>query len=489
VALKVLPARLAGDPIWLRRFEREARYLAAVDHPNIANVYTLEESDGVRFLTMELVEGPTLRDRLASGALPLPDAMSVLAQTARALETLHRQDIAHCDLKPDNVLLSEDDHVTLIDFGLARRRDDWRAGGPRSPAGDREESGSGTPGYMAPEQVEGRGVEPAADLWAFGCVAYECITGAPAFPGTTRERLDATLHETPEWERLPRELAPRVRETTLRCLEKRPEDRPAGIAEIRRVLEEELDELGRDPETPASAPVHDLPVWSNVFVGRTSHVDTLAKRLERTRLLTLTGPGGCGKTRLASFVGRRRLGAYADGVRFVGLCAARTSEQALQSIAAGCSVSVDPGADTLDALAAALTEKRLLLILDNCEHLRDACRAVCERLLDECAGITILATSREALRAASETVYVVPPLSGPGASASENPADLADVESVALFVARAAEADPDFRLTKDNVSRVARLCASKGFRSQSNSRRRAEKSGAWPAPRRKRSRT
>lgn len=201
VALKVLPARLAGDPEWRRRFGREARHLAAMEHPNVANVHTLEATDGLHFLTMDLLDGEPLAERLTRGRLSLPVALAVALGIARALEAVHRKGIVHCDLKPSNVLLSEDARVTVIDFGLARHTASAATGRDVSTR-------TGTPGYMAPEQIEGLSIDHRVDIWAFGCVFYECLSGVPAFPGTPEQRLSGTLAGTPDWGRLPR--APRA---------------------------------------------------------------------------------------------------------------------------------------------------------------------------------------------------------------------------------------------------------------------------------------
>jgi predicted ATPase len=455
VALKLLPTRLAGDPPWLRRFEREARHLASMDHPNVANVYTLEEADGVHFLTMELVADPPLRERLERGALSLGSALAVCTQIARALETLHRKDIAHCDLKPDNVLVSEEDHVTVIDFGLARRGESTRGGEPRSEGDAR----TGTPGYMAPEQIEGRPLDTRVDVWAFGCVAYECLAGLAAFPGDdVQERIAATLEREPAWDRLPEELPSPVDERIRACLRKERDERPRDIGALRRELEEAWTSSNVEAPPPSFHHPHGLPQWANVFVGRTERVDGLAKLLDRTPLLTLIGPGGCGKTRLATLVARRRARAHAGGVRFVDLTATTSDEQARHAIADACDVAVDPVGETIDAIVEGLRDTRTLLVLDNCEHRLPACRDVVDRLRAECPGVTVLATSREAIDVSGEVVHVVAPLRLPEAGVAPGPHELAEVESVALFLARAAEASPEFRLTTDNAAAIASLC-------------------------------
>src|SRR5262245_739576 len=191
VALKVLPESFATDVERLARFKREAQLLASLNHPNIGAIYGLEDSDGVQALVLELVEGPTLADRIAQGPLPVDEALPVAKQIAEALETAHEQGIIHRDLKPANIKLRPDGSVTVLDFGLAKAREpvDMMAAGAShsptitSPAMTQAGIILGTASYMSPEQARGRAVDKRADIWAFGCVLYEMLTGSPAFAG------------------------------------------------------------------------------------------------------------------------------------------------------------------------------------------------------------------------------------------------------------------------------------------------------------------
>ena len=452
IALKVLPARLAGDIEWLRRFGREAKHLAAMDHPAIANVYTLEESGGLHFLTMELVESDPLSTHLEAGPLPLPRALHVGRQLAGALEAVHRKGIVHCDLKPANILLSDDDRVTVIDFGLARRR----AVSPHAMSHSGSDTRSGTPGFMAPEQITGGEIDRRADVWAFGCVMYQCVTGHPAFPGDAAERMRATLDDAPEWGRLPDAFPLPLRELLARCLDKSVDDRLDDATRIRRAFEKATDPTD-DPSDGDDHPGN-LPRWSNAFLGREDAVRSLAKRLDSTRLLTLTGPGGCGKTRLAAHVGRARSAAHPGGVWFVDLRSATTDDQVLETVSAVLDLAPDPTRPILDSIVDGLATRHILLILDNCEHRLNICRAVADRLLAGCDGVSMLATSREPLSTREESVYEVPPLLRPDPAVAWAPEDLADIGSVRLFLARAAEASPGFELTGENAQAVAGLC-------------------------------
>ena len=191
VAIKVLPELVAGDAERLARFQREAEVVAALNHPNIAQIHGLEKSGGTRALVMELVEGPTLADRIAQGAIPVDEALPIAKQIAEALEAAHEQGIIHRDLKPANIKLRPDGVVKVLDFGLAKALEPTGAMSPgmsqaptiTTPAMTQAGMILGTVGYMSPEQARSKTVDKRADIWAFGCVLYEMLTGQRAFPG------------------------------------------------------------------------------------------------------------------------------------------------------------------------------------------------------------------------------------------------------------------------------------------------------------------
>ena len=210
VALKVLPQAFAIDADRMTRFQREAQLLASLNHPNIAAIYGLEESGGVRALVMELVEGPTLADRLQRGALPLEDALSVARQIAEALEAAHEKGITHRDLKPANVKVTPEGLVKVLDFGLVKAADDSAVPGDPSSSPTLTEAATqagmimGTAAYMAPEQARGHAVDRRADIWSFGAVLFEMLTGQRAFVGdTTSDVLASVLKSNPDWKALP----------------------------------------------------------------------------------------------------------------------------------------------------------------------------------------------------------------------------------------------------------------------------------------------
>src|SRR5215469_534777 len=257
VALKVLPEAFARDAQRMARFEREAKFLASLNHPNIASIYGLEESDGTRALVMELVEGQTLGERIKNGALALDEALPVGKQIAEGLEYAHERGIIHRDLKPSNVKLTPDGQVKLLDFGLAKAlegetADEELQNSPTlSAAATRAGVLLGTAAYMSPEQARGKRVDRRADIWAFGCVLYEMLTGRGAFDGeTTSDILAGVIRAEPDWTMLDGSVPPRIRELIRRCLQKDPKQRLQAIGEARIAVDGAID--GSSNEAPVA---------------------------------------------------------------------------------------------------------------------------------------------------------------------------------------------------------------------------------------------
>jgi serine/threonine-protein kinase len=269
VAIKVLPADVAADHDRLARFEREAQVLASLNHTNIANIYGVDDSSGTPALVMELVEGPTLADRIAKGPIPLDEALPIAKQIAEALEAAHEQGIIHRDLKPANIKVRPDGAVKVLDFGLAKAFD------PVTPVGGNATMSPtlsihatqvgiilGTAAYMAPEQARGKSVDKRADIWAFGCVLYEMLTGRRAFNGDDiSTTLAAVLKTDPDWSALPLATPPSVRRLLGRCLLKDPKDRLRDVGEARFAIDRLLTSVDDEPATLRS-----LPWWFRVAI-------------------------------------------------------------------------------------------------------------------------------------------------------------------------------------------------------------------------------
>jgi len=248
VAIKVLPEAVAADPDYLARFQREAQVLASLNHPNIAHIYGLEALEGrdgrAQALVMELVEGPTLADRIAQGRLPVDETLAVAAQIIDALEAAHEQGIVHRDLKPANIKLRPDGAVKVLDFGLAKALEPAASGlnltaAPTitTPAMTLAGMVLGTAAYMSPEQARGRAVDKRTDIWAFGCVLFEMLTGRRPFGGDDiAEALGAVIHKDVPWSQLPASTPATVRTVLERCLEKDPKQRIRDIGDVRLAL-------------------------------------------------------------------------------------------------------------------------------------------------------------------------------------------------------------------------------------------------------------
>jgi hypothetical protein len=275
VALKVLPPTFAENAERMARFQREAQVLASLNHPHIGQIFGLEEDgdSGVHALVLELVEGPTLADRIRSGRIPMDEALRIATQIAHALEVAHEQGIVHRDLKPENVKLTENGQVKVLDFGLAKAmeggtRDSGMTQSPTmsptiSPAitGAMTEANVvlGTAGYMSPEQARGQAVDKRADIWAFGVVLFEMLTARRLFTGdTVSDTLAAVLRLDPDWDSLPPETPGKVRRLLRRCLERAPDQRLRDIGDARIALQEvaagdlEEHDVAAVPGTPAT---------------------------------------------------------------------------------------------------------------------------------------------------------------------------------------------------------------------------------------------
>ena len=248
VALKVLPEAFTADPDRLARFEREAKVLASLNHPNIGSIYGLEEAEGVKALVLELVEGPTLADRIKRGAIPFDEALPIAKQIAEALEAAHEQGVIHRDLKPANIKVKDDGTVKVLDFGLAKALGPDSDGSPsESPtqtaaAATRTGVLMGTAAYMSPEQARAESVDRRSDVWAFGCVLFEMLTGTCPFAGKgASETLANVLKGEPDWGGLPGNTPALVRRLLRRCLDKERKERLQHIGDARVDIRDALD--------------------------------------------------------------------------------------------------------------------------------------------------------------------------------------------------------------------------------------------------------
>ncbi|MFT5689444.1 MAG: serine/threonine protein kinase [Planctomycetota bacterium] len=241
VAIKVLPEHFAEDEERLIRFEREAKSLASLNHPNVAQIFGVDQVDDTCFLVLELVPGETLEDRIARGALPLDEALDVCCQIADGLEAAHEAGVIHRDLKPANVRITPDGRVKVLDFGLAKPVGEEKGSASSTDSVLATEQGRllGTPTYMAPEQARGKHIDRRIDVWAFGCVLFECLTASRAYVGETLlDVLSAVLQDEPDWTRLPATTPAHVRSVLARCLVKEPRKRLRDVGDAALMLRE-----------------------------------------------------------------------------------------------------------------------------------------------------------------------------------------------------------------------------------------------------------
>jgi Tol biopolymer transport system component len=334
VAIKVLPDPFLAIPGRVARFEREARVLATLNHPHIAAIYGFEEADGIRGLVLELVEGATLADRLAGGPLPIHEALAFAQQIADAIESAHEKGIIHRDLKPGNIKITPDGSVKVLDFGLAKvfateeSRDDAQA---PTVAVDPSREGviAGTTAYMSPEQARGKAVDKRTDIWAFGCVLFEMLTGRPAFHGdTSSDTIAAVLQHEPDWNHLPAQTPPGIRRLLRRCLEKEPRRRLRDIGDARLEIEEELNAMGSSGITTSQHATSDrvkaavrparLAGWGAVVLGALLLVSSAVTWQRQPSEYVWRDPlAGATATRLTNFEGAEKHAAISRDGKFV----------------------------------------------------------------------------------------------------------------------------------------------------------------------------
>ncbi|MCG6922750.1 MAG: serine/threonine protein kinase, partial [Acidobacteria bacterium] len=299
VAVKVLPATFVADPERLARFEREARLLASLSHPNIAGIHDVGQDGGTHFLVMELAPGETLAARLARGPLPLDEALAAAAQISEAVAAAHEQGIVHRDLKPGNVMVTADGAVKVLDFGLAK------AVAPETVSGSAPHLSQsptlahpgtlagvllGTAAYMSPEQANGRTVDRRADVWAFGCVLFEMLSGRPAFGGeTVAETLAAVLRAEPEWSALPAGTPAGVVSVLRRCLEKDPRRRLHDVSDAQLLLEEARSEGPGDAPPATAAPLR--PRWREALAWTLAALAVASAGVLASKLVLPSGAG------------------------------------------------------------------------------------------------------------------------------------------------------------------------------------------------------
>src|SRR5947208_2831528 len=453
VAVKVLRSDF-GMTLGAERFLREIEIAAALNHPHILAVHDSGEAAGFLYYVTPYVEGASLRDRLwRDPQLSLEQALQITREVADALDYAHQRGVIHRDIKPENILLQAG-HAVVADFGIARAISAAGGNETRRTALTQPGMPIGTPDYMSPEQALAEPeLDGRSDQYALACVLFEMLSGRPPFTGTSGESI-LLRHLTVEAPRVT-DLAPGVPKPVAaalaRALAKAPAYRVGDMAAFVAAL--------RAPEAPVGAPP---PAQLTSFIGRERETAAVQELLQSTRLLTLTGAGGSGKTRLALEVASR-LGAggrYPDGIAWVELAPLANPELVPHHVADTLGVRRDGIRAAGDALLEALRDWEALLVLDNCEHLVEACARLAEALLRGCPRLRVMATSREALGISGERAWLVPALALPAVEAGKpvTRAVAAAREAIRLFVERTQAVRPSFELREDNVAAIAHIC-------------------------------
>ena len=467
VAVKVLTTDLDGDN--LDRFLREQRAMGRLSgHPNIVNVLQVGvTATGRPYLVMQYHPQDSLDTRIrGSGPLSLGEALRIGVKLAGAIETAHRAGILHRDIKPANILLTEFGEPELGDFGIARI-----SGGFETTAG----SITASPAFTAPEVLRGDPPSVASDVYGLGATLFCAITGHAAFERRSGERLVAqfvriTTEPVPDLRRdgLPDEVCALLE----RAMAHLPADRPASVVEFGDELRKAqrangfaVDRMALSGEV-TTEPASESGPWPAVrphavitsFVGRRRELAEVKKAMTESRLVTLTGPGGVGKTRIAYELAERSRRAFRDGSWVVELASVEDESGLASIVVSSLAVADQSNRAPIRKLVDHLRERQLLIVLDNCEHLLAPVANLVDAMLAESPGLRILATSREPLGITGEHTCTVPPLTTPPKDGVLTPERVDQYEAVRLLVDRARAINPDFAVTQQNSDTVVQLC-------------------------------
>jgi predicted ATPase len=471
VAVKVLTAEPDENR---ERFLREQRAMGRLTgHPNIVGVMQVgETTSGYPYLVMQYHRQGSVEARIRRvGPLPLEEVLRLGVKIAGALETAHRLEIVHRDVKPANILLTDYREPALSDFGIAHI-----SGAFKTATG----TFTGSPAFTAPEILSGDPPSRASDVYGLGATLFCALTGHAAFERRSGEQVIA------QFLRIATESAPDLRERGIpedvsaviedaMCRDQAGRPPPVALGEkLQRLLASHgfpVDEMALHTEAHGDQPARrstpagvrripgNIPLELTSFVGRRIELSAVQNALSTSRLVTLTGIGGVGKTRLALRAATEARGDFADGGWIVELGDLRDEALLVDVVTATLGIRDDSVRPVHDVLVDFLSSRNMLLVLDNCEQVVDAAAKLTEALLRSCADLRILATSREALGIGGESVVRLSPLAFPHGDLEPTLGSLSGYDAVALFAERAAAAVPDFKLTDDNRATVTRICS------------------------------
>lgn len=432
LAIKVLKPEVATS-IGADRFLREIRTTAAMRHPHIVPLFDSGEADGFLYYVMPHIEGRSLEDVLAeTPVLPLDDAVRIVSEVADALSYAHSRGIIHRDIKPGNIML-ESGHAVVMDFGIASA--------VRSATDSKlTQDGMlvGTPWYMSPEQATADDtIDGRTDQYSLACVLFEALNGAPPFTGSAAQVIMRHVVETPPALTALKPHTPlHIAAAVDRALAKEPGDRYPNIRQWTEALQ------AASTITAATTRARtNLPLTVDSFIARTDELREVHDAIASTRLLTIAGTGGTGKTRLAIEAARALVSSYPDGVLLIELAPVLQGESVPHVIADVLAVTPQVNRSMKESLVDALRQRSMLLIVDNCEHVLDVVSDIARAISSQCERVRIIATSREPLGIPGERVMRLGSLSGP--------------DGATLFRDRAMAAGATSALNADTLTRLS----------------------------------
>ena len=460
VAIKALsPEIIAKDPVLLDRFKREDELLRELDHPNIVQRLDAIEQDSSYYIITQFIPGGSLRDLLnKQPQLPVERVIEIALDLADALTRTHRLGIIHRDLKPENVLLASDGTPRLSDFGVAHSL--------RQTTFSKSGSFVGTWLYIPPESFRGVEADERTDIWSFGVILFEMLAGRTPYQALTpAELVNQILSDPiPDLQSIRPGLPGDFYNLITQMLSKDRETRTPSV----RIVGAALDAIRRGqavswtvtPSSPVQKKIfNNLPEPSTPFIGRERELAEITSMLKASdyRLLTLTGPGGVGKTRLALQIAARMREDYPDGIYLVDLAPVSDPNLVSSRIIQILGIKETLICTPLEDIKEQLRSQKCLLVLDNFEQVISAAVLVSE-LISSLPNLHVLVTSREALRIYGEREYPVPPLILPDPTFNKTYSELSSNESITFFTQRATASNPGFRLNEDNIEKVAEIC-------------------------------